>query len=379
MIYLDNNATTPLDPRVVEVMRRCLTETFGNPSSSHRVGQQAAAAVETARTQLAEAVGARGEEIIFASGGTEADNLALRGLAAANLDKNHLIISAVEHPAVADTARALEQAGMRVTRVRVDRLGRLDLNQLAEAIDEQTVLVSVMLANNETGVIFPVAEVGEICRRKGVPLHVDAVQALGKVAIDLASWPVELMSFSAHKLHGPKGAGALYVRSGIGLQAQQLGGHQEQDRRGGTENVAGIAGLGEAARLAHQHADQVPAIARLRDRLEQTIIRQVPCAQVIGDPQNRLPNTSNIAFAGLRSDVLLMALSEMGICASGGSACHSGSLEPSSVLLAMGLEPGPARGAVRFSLSRFTTEQETDEVLERLPVIVDRLLAQSGE
>jgi cysteine desulfurase len=372
-IYLDNNATTPLDPRVVRVMTRFLTETFGNPSSSHRVGQAAAAGVEKARGQLADVVGARPEEIIFTSGGTEADNLALRGVAAARPDKRHLVISSVEHPAVADTAHALEQMGVRVTCVPVDRLGRLNLDRLADAIDERTVLVSVMLANNETGVLFPIERVGEVCRRHGVPLHVDAVQALGKVSIDLAAWPVDLMSFSAHKLHGPKGAGALFVRSGVELRARQLGGHQERDRRGGTENVAGIVGLGEAARLAREHADELPRIRQLRDRFEQTLCKEVPDVHVIGDREQRLPNTSNIAFAGVRSDGLLMALSERGVCASGGSACHSGSIEPSGVLLAMGVDADIARGAVRFSLSRFTAEQDIDEVLDCLPGFVHRL------
>jgi cysteine desulfurase len=375
-VYLDNNATTPVDPRVVQAMLPLLTEDFGNPSSMHRVGGRAAAHVERARAEVAGLIAARDDEIVFTSGGTEADNAALRGVLAARPARRHVVISAVEHHAILDAAALLEREGVEVTRVGVQRDGRLKLDELAGAIRADTALVSVMLANNETGVILPVAEAAAIAHARGVPLHTDAVQALGKIPVNVGELGIDLLSLSAHKIHGPKGAGGLYVRRGTPFRPMLIGGHQERDRRGGTHNTSGLAGLGEAcAILRREGADALPRVEQLRDRLERGVVERIGRARVIGADAPRLPNTACIGFEGVDSEAVLLLLSEAGICASGGAACSSGSLEPSHVLSAMGVPPQVARGQVRFSVGRDTREEEMEIVLEALPAIVEKAAA----
>jgi len=378
-VYLDNNATTRVADEVVEAMLPFLRDAYGNPSSIHHLGQYAAHHIELAREQVAGFIGARTSEIVFTSGGTESNNLAVRGALAMAPDKKHLVTTAVEHESVLRVAEQLGRQGYRVSFVGVDAAGRLNLDELAEAIGPETGLVSVMYANNETGVIFPIEQVGQITRQRGVPLHVDAVQAAGKVPIDVETLPVDLMSLSAHKFHGPKGVGALYIRRGVHIRPQVFGGKQERGLRAGTENVAGIVGMGAAAELAKRClAEEVPRIRRLRDRLEQGLCERIKIARVNGDREQRLANTSNVAFASLESQAILVLLSENGICASSGSACESGALEPSHVLRAMGLDERLAHGAVRFSLSRYTTDEQIDYVLERVPALIERLQSITG-
>jgi cysteine desulfurase len=374
IIYLDNNSTTRTADEVVAAMQPYWTEQYGNASSIHVAGQAARHAVETAREQVAALIGARPRDIVFTSGGTESDNLAILGTLAAYPQKRHIITSAVEHVAVLGLCKRLEGEGYRVTFVGVDSAGHLDLDQLEQALGTDTALVSVMYANNETGVIFPIRRIAEMTARHGVPLHVDAVQAAGKIDIDAASLGAALMSVSAHKIHGPKGIGALYVGRGSRLRSQLVGGHQERDLRPGTENVAAIVGFGVAAQRAKARLNGTMAnVSVLRDRLESGILDRVDLAHVIGDPLVRTPNTTSIGFERLSSEAILVALSENGICASSGSACGSGSLEPSHVLKAMGVDERVAHGAVRFSLSCETTEAEIDRVLEVVPQIVRRL------
>ncbi|MFO0974285.1 MAG: aminotransferase class V-fold PLP-dependent enzyme [Phycisphaerae bacterium] len=374
-IYLDHNATTPVAPAVLDAMLPCLRERFGNPSSLHVAGQQARHTLERAREQVAALVRAAPRDIVFTSGGTEADNLAILGTLAATPARRHIVTTTVEHAAVRSCCQRLEKDGYPVSWTPVDRLGRLDLDAFAAALRPDTALASVMWANNETGVIFPIAELAEICAARRVPLHVDAVQAVGKLPIDLHAVPVTLLSLSAHKFHGPKGAGALVVRKGARLRSQAVGGHQERDIRPGTENIAGIVGLGAAAELAQMLTPTDDArIASLRDRLEQGILSRFPTARVNGDAARRVANTTNVSFEALNSEAILIALSEAGICASAGSACSSGAIEPSHVLVAMGVEERYARGMVRFSVSRFTTADEIDTALDVLPGIVERLM-----
>ena len=374
MLYLDNNSTTPLAPEVTHAMEQCWREEFGNPSSMHRVGQAARHAVETAREQVAALLGADSREIVFTSGGTEADNLAILGTFAANLVKRHVVTTAVEHPAVYETCKRLQTQGYRATFVGVDSSGALDLDAFTAALDADTGLASVMYVNNETGVIFPIREVAEICAAKGVPLHVDAVQAAGKIEIDVKHLGVSLLSISAHKFHGPKGTGALYVGRGARLRNLFVGGHQEHEIRPGTQNVAGIVGLGAAAELARRRlAEGLGGVAALRDRLESGILERVRIAGVIGDRNHRAVNTAEIGFESLQADAILLALSEEGLCASAGAACSSGSLEPSHVLTAMGIDSRLAHGAIRFSLSYETTGEDVDRALEIVPRVIERL------
>ena len=372
-IYLDNNATTPLATEVLDAMQPYLRDHFGNPSSVHGLGQRAAHAIDHAREQVASLIGARPSQIVFTSGGTESSNLAIQGVLADGIGSRHLVTTAVEHPAVLEVCQHLADRGNPVTFVRVDRQGRLDLDQFESEITDHTVLASVMWANNETGVMSPIEEVARITSERGVQLHVDAVNAVGKIPIDLDRVPVDLLSASAHKLHGPKGVGALFVRNSRLVRPLFFGGRQERDMRPGTENVAGIVGFGAAAQLAAEAMDTWPGTAKLRDRLEQGICRRIPIAQVNGDPVNRLPNTSNIGFEALMAEAILLSLSEQGVCASSGSACSSGSVEPSHVLAAMGIDRRHAHGAIRFSLSRYTTPDEIDATLEILPPIIERL------
>ncbi|MBI5863564.1 MAG: aminotransferase class V-fold PLP-dependent enzyme [Planctomycetes bacterium] len=371
VIYLDNNATTRLRPRVLEAMLPYLTEQYGNPASIHHFGAQIGARIEEAREKVAAAIGARTSEIIFTSGGTESDNTALRGVTAARPNRKRVVISAVEHHAILEPAEALAREGFDVVRVPIDGDGRLDLEQLAAAADQRTVLVSVMLSNNETGVIHPVQAAAEIAHRCGAAFHTDAVNALGKTAIDVESLGVDLLSLSAHKIHGPKGCGALYVRRGTAIRPLLLGGAQERQRRGGTSNVAGIIGLAAACEAID--LPEMERVAALRDRLERDLAAHAPDMRIIGAPNSRVPNTSCVCFPGVMSEAVLLLLSEAGICASAGAACSSGSLEPSHVLAAMGVDAHIAQGQIRLSLSRETTSDEIDRVVELLPPIVRRV------
>lgn len=373
-IYLDNNATTRPDDRVVEAMLPYLREEYANPSSLHFPAQRVRYAVETARHQVASLIGARDRQIVFTSGGTESNHLAIRGLLAARPEKRRVVTTAVEHDSVLRLCEQLAGEGYAVTQVGVNREGHLDLDALEAALTPDTAVLSVMHANNETGVIFPIEQVGRIARRHGVPLHVDAVQTAGKLPIDVRELPVDLLSLAAHKLHGPKGVGALYVGPGATLRPLLVGGRQENGLRAGTENVAGIVGFGVACELAARHmADEQGRVRELRDRLERGILERVPYARRLGDPARRLPNTTNIGFARLSAEAILLLLSNEGICASSGSACSSGSLEPSHVLTAMGIDPEVTHGAIRFSLSRFNTVQEIDHVIDVLPGLLRRL------
>jgi len=376
MIYLDNNSTTRVAPEVVTAMLPFWREQYGNASSLHRMGQAARHAVETARQHVADLIHAAPREIVFTSGGTEADNLGILGTLSANAARRHVVTTAVEHVAVHGLCERLQSQGYRVTFVPVDQQGHLDLAALAAALDDDTAIVSVMHANNETGVVFPITEVANLTAARGIPLHVDAVQSAGRLPVDVRALGANLLSISAHKLHGPKGAGALYVGRGVRLRSQLVGGHQERDIRPGTENVAAIVGFGEAARLAKARLEAgLDHVARLRDRLEAGILERVPFARVIGDRASRTVNTTNIGFANLEAEAILIALSERGVCASSGSACSSGSLEPSHVLKAMGIDEAVAHGAIRFSLSCETTEEEIEEALHIIPAVVQRLAA----
>jgi cysteine desulfurase len=370
-IYLDHNATTPLDPRVLEAMRPWLEGRFGNASSLHWFGQRARAAVEDARTQVAALVGATPAEIVFASGGTEADNLALRGAAAAAPPpRRKILVSAVEHPAVLNAAKALLASGFTVELVRVTPEGRLDLEDLRARVDETTALVSVMLANNETGVLQPVAEAAALARARGALVHCDAVQAAGKVAVDVDALGCDLLSLSAHKIYGPQGVGALYVRRGTPMEALLRGGSQERNRRAGTENVTGAVGFGSAAEIARAELDrELARLAGLRDQLEERLLR-LAGAQVNGGGP-RVPTTTNVSFAGAEAEGLLMALDLAGIAVSTGAACAAGAAEPSHVLLAMGLPRERVQASLRFSLGRGSSGRD----LERSALEVESAVA----
>jgi cysteine desulfurase len=374
-IYFDNNATTRMLPEVFEAMAPFYLDLYGNPSSIHRFGSQLGERLSQARGQVANLIGAADPvEIIFTSCGTEGDNAAIRGLLQMRPEKRHIITTQVEHPAILGLCQHLEKKGYRVTWLGVDRDGMLDLDELREALTSETALVSIMFANNETGVIFPIEQIGEIVKGKGVPFHVDAVQAAGKVAIDLKNSSVDLMTVSAHKFHGPKGVGALYVRRGMTFPPFIIGGHQERSRRAGTENVAGIVGMGKAAELAVRHQrDDYARIGALRDLLQASLLESCPSARVNGDKVKRLPNTLNMSFQYLEGESILVLLDQHGICASTGSACTAGSSEPSHVLRAMRIPADWLQGAIRFSLSRFSTEEEVRFVNEKMPSIVKRL------
>ena len=379
-VYLDNNATTRIAPRALEAMMPYLTDVYANPSSVHRLGHQAAAAVEHAREQVAAMLGARPSEIIFTSGGTESNNAALYGLAAARPAKRHIVATAVEHHALLEPLARLEREGYRVTRLAVDAGGQIDLDELRDALCDDTLLVSAMLANNETGAILPVAEIARVAAERDVFVHTDAVSAAGKLAIDAEQLGVALLSLSAHKFHGPKGAGALYLRRGTPWRPLIVGGAQERDRRGGTQNVPGIIGMGVACELVGaamaQDAERVRA---RRDRLAAGITERCPGARIIAADAPRLPNTACVCFPGIEAEALLILLSEAGICVSSGAACSSGSLEPSHVLAAMGIDPAMAHGQIRFSLSHLTTDAEIDHVLDTLPDLLARISTVSTE
>lgn len=374
VIYVDNNATTQVSPEVIEEMLPYFNEFYGNPSSMHMFGGKVEHKITEARKRLAALLGAAPEEIIFTGCGTESDSTAIRAAILSNPDKKHILTSRVEHPAIKNHYEYLSKNGYRVTFVPVDRKGRLDLDYLYKNLSDDTALVSIMWANNESGVIFPLEEISRVVREKGIVFHTDAVQAVGKFPIDLKTIDVDMLSLSGHKLHGPKGVGALYVRRGTKYTPFIIGGHQEKGRRGGTENVASIIGLGKAAELAAAHlSDNNNQIKQLRDKLENEILKRVPNTIINGDRNNRLPNTTSIAFEYVEGESILLMMDEFGICASSGSACTSGSLEPSHVLRAMGVPFTAAHGSVRFSLSKYNTEEEINFIIEKLPPIIERL------
>ena len=378
-IYLDYAATTPMHPEVVKAMLPYFTEIFGNPSSIYACAQQAKAAIEEARAGIASFIGARDEEIIFTGGGTEADNTAIKGVAYACENKgNHIITSAIEHHAVLETCEFLENRGFRITRLPVDEYGMVSPADVRKAITDKTILISVMHANNEIGTIQPITEIGKVARDSGIYFHTDAVQTVGHLPVDVDKMGVDLLSMSAHKLYGPKGTGALYIRRGTRLVPFMHGGGQERGRRASTENVAGIAGFGKAIELARQEiGEEAERITHLRDRLIKGIPERIEHTRLNGHPVNRLPNNINISVEFVEGESMCLSLDLEGICASTGSACSSGSLEASHVLLALGLPPTQAHGSLRFTLGRWTDEEDIDYVLEVLPRIVSRLRAMS--
>jgi len=377
-IYLDNNATTRVAPEVLEEMLPYLQDFYGNPSSMHTFGGQVGRKVRQAREQVAKILGAAPEEIIFTSCGTESDNTAIRSALATNPGKRHIVTTRVEHPAVHSLAARLAQEGCRVTEIPVDAEGRLHMEQYAKSLSPDTAIVSMMWANNETGVIFPVEEAATLAHNRGILFHTDAVQAVGKIPIDMRQNCIDMLSISGHKLHAPKGVGALYVRKGTRFSPFLIGGHQEKGRRGGTENVPSIIALGLACDLAAQKmTTENTVVKELRDRLENALLTKVPRCRVNGDRINRLPNTSNISFEFVEGEAILLRLDEYAICASSGSACTSGSLQPSHVLRAMGVPFTMAHGSIRFSLSVYNTENDIDTVIDTLPGIIENLRALS--
>lgn len=373
-IYLDNNATTAVAPEVLESMLPYLQEFYGNPSSMHTFGGQIHAEIEKARAEVAQLINAEPEEIIFTSCGTESDNTALMSALESFPNKKHIITTRVEHPAVRTFCKHLSRQGFRITFLPVNSEGRLNIDTLLNALDDETAVVSIMFANNEVGNIFPIREIGEILRERKIIFHTDAVQAAGKIPIDMGQLPVDMLSLSGHKIHAPKGIGVLYVRKGTRFYPYLIGGHQEHGRRAGTENVASIIGFGKACSLARKNLDNdFHHLSALRDRLENALLRSCPDTRINGDTNNRLPNTTNISFEYIEGEAILLRLNEHGICASSGSACSSGSLEPSHVLRAMGIPFTAIHGSIRFSLSRYTTEQEINEVIKTVPPIINEL------
>lgn len=373
-IYLDNNATTAVAPEVLDEMLPYLRDLYGNPSSMHTFGGQTHRKIEEARAKVAAIIGAESEEIVFTSCGTESDNTAIMSAIESYPYKRHVITTRVEHPAVLNFSKHLVRKGYRVTFLPVDNLGRLDMEAFFRAVDDDTAIVSIMYANNETGVIFPIQEIGEFLRERKILFHTDAVQAVGKIPIDVKKLPVDLLSLSGHKQHAPKGIGVLYVRKGTRFYPYIIGGHQERGRRAGTENIASILGIGKACELARENLDkEVAQVSTLRDKLESALLQSCPDSTVNGDTENRLPNTSNIGFEYVEGEAILLRLDEHGICASSGSACTSGSLQPSHVLRAMGVPFTAIHGSIRLSLSRYNEEAEIDMVIEKMPSIIKEL------
>jgi cysteine desulfurase len=373
-VYVDNNATTKVAPEVLEEMLPYFSELYGNPSSMHFFGGQVQKKVNEAREKVADLLGADPFEIVFTSCGTESDNAAILGTLDSYPEKRHLVTTRVEHPAVGNVSTYLGRKGYRVTELSVDREGRLDLDELRESFTEETALVTIMYANNETGVIFPIEEIGEIVKARGIPFHTDAVQTVGKIPINMKKSKVDMLSISGHKLHAPKGIGVLYIRRGAKFSPFMIGGHQEKGRRGGTENVPYIIGLGKACELAKKHLDEENTkVNALRDYLEAKLLEKIPNTLINGERVHRLPNTVSLSFEFVEGESILLLLSDLGICASSGSACTSGSLEPSHVLRAMGVPFTAAHGSIRFSLSIYNTKEEMDYIIEHLPPIIQRL------
>lgn len=380
-IYLDHNATTPVDAAVADAVVHALRDQFGNASSIHSFGQTAKSLVDDGRASVAALLGGGPQEVVFTSGGTESDNLAIRGTAEAlaSTNRRHLVASSIEHEAVLHTLKALGKRGWTTTLIPVGASGVVSVEDLREAVTDETALVSVMHANNEIGTIQPIRELADIAHERGALFHTDAVQTAGKLAVDVSSLGVDLLSLSAHKFNGPKGVGALWVRRGLRLVATSTGGRQERNRRAGTENVPGIVGLGVAARLAMDRRKAEHArLSELRDRLEQGILSKVPSTAVNGDPASRIPNTTNVSFDRVEAESLLIGLDLEGIAVSTGSACSSGTLEPSHVLRAMGLSPHRSQSSIRFSLGQGNTEEDIEKVIEVLPRVVEKLRALSG-
>ena len=376
--YFDNNATTRVAPEVIEAMLPYLSETWGNPSSAYHFGRQLAKDIDIARAKVAALIHADPREIIFTSCGTESINSAIHSALVTQPGKRHVVTTAVEHSATRKFCEFLQKRGYEVTTLPVESDGSLDIHLLEKSIRPDTAVVSVMLANNETGVIFPLEEIAAICRSKGVLCHTDAVQVPGKVKLNVGDLGVDMLSLSAHKLHAPKGIGLLYVKRRLKYQPYVIGGNQEQGRRGGTENVAGMMAFGRAAELAKASLhDEHTRIRALRDRLEKGILSAIPDTYRNGDKDARVPNTSNVAFDFVEAEGILLLLDQAGICASSGSACTTGSLEPSHVLIAMGITPARARGSIRFSLGIYNTAEEVDYLLEKLPGIIAKLRGDS--
>ena len=377
-VYLDNNATTQVASQVVEAMLPYFHDFYGNPSSMHTFGGRVAREVRTAREQVAALIGANPEEIIFTSCGTESDNTALRSALATQPEHRHIVTSRVEHPAIRSLCAHITRQGYRVTELPVDKDGLLDLDLYEKSLTPDTAVVSLMWANNETGVIFPVEKAAEMARERGILFHTDAVQATGKIPLRMNANTIDMLSLSGHKLHAPKGVGVLYCRRGTKYTPYLIGGHQEKERRGGTENTPCIIGLGKACELAAQNMEaENTTVKQLRDKLERELLARIPKSRVNGDLKNRLPNTTNISFEFVEGEGILLLMDEFGICASSGSACTSGSLQPSHVMRAMGVPFTMAHGSIRFSLSIYNTEAEIDFVIEKLPPIIARLRTMS--
>jgi cysteine desulfurase len=377
-IYLDNNATTKVAPEVMEAMLPYFEDLYGNPSSAHSFGGQVGRKIRQARERVAGLIGADPDEIIFTSCGTESDNAALLSALSTQEGKRHVVTSRVEHPAIKGLGLHLSKNGYRVTEVPVNGDGLLDMDLYEKSLTPDTAIVSLMWANNETGVLFPVEEAAEMARQRGILFHTDAVQAVGKIPIDMKKNVIHMLSLSGHKLHAAKGVGVLYVRKGTRFSPFLIGGHQERSRRGGTENAAGIIGLGKACEMAAERMEEENTrVKRMRDRLEKELLSRIPRSKINGAPSYRLPNTTNISFEFVEGEAILLMMDELGICASSGSACTSGSLQPSHVLRAMGVPFTMAHGSVRFSLSVYNTDEEIDLVIRELPPIIERLRAMS--
>jgi len=375
VVYMDNNATTRVAPEVLQAMLPFFSERYGNPSSMHSFGGAVGKEIREARESMAGLLGAEPDEIVFTSCGSESDNTAIRSALTAQPDKRHIVTTRVEHPAVLSLCKFLERSqGYRVTYLGVDAEGRLDMRELAAALTDDTAIVSIMWANNETGVINPIPEIASLVKSRGIFMHTDAVQAVGKVPIDLKTLDVDMLSLSGHKLHAPKGVGALFLRRKLPYRPFLIGGHQERGRRAGTENTTGIIALGAAARLAMQNLDHENTFVRgLRDRLENSLLAAVPDSRLNGHKTQRLPNTANISFKYVEGEAILLLLDQLGVAASSGSACTSGSLEPSHVLRAMGVPFTFAHGSIRFSLSRYNTEDDVDYVVRHMPQLIETL------
>jgi cysteine desulfurase len=373
-VYLDNNATTKVAEAVINEMLPYFSEHYGNPSSMHTFGGDVGKKLVQAREKTASLIGASPEEVIFTSCGTESDSTAIRAALESNPEKKHIITTRVEHPAVKNLCEHFTKKGYRVTFVPVDSKGNLDIDHLERNLSDDTAIVSIMWANNESGVIFPVPEISTMVKEKGIVFHSDAVQAVGKIPIDVKNTNIDMLSLSGHKIHAPKGIGALYVRKGTKYSPYLIGGHQEAGRRGGTENAPSIIGLGKACELATEHLEEMNTrIKGLRDKLDTELLNSIKNAAINGDTDNRLPNTTSIGFEYVEGEAILLMLDQFGICASSGSACTSGSLEPSHVLRAMGVPFTSAHGSIRFSLSTYTSEQDIDAVIEKLPPIIEKL------